>query len=283
MLPNLENAQPTLQALAAVTRLLGAARVLAFERQPNFLHLGMKIVPEGVSTDVLPTGGEVRLDMRQLALVYQPAQGAAQSIPLEAQSQADLLEKLLATIYTGELAAFVPHAAGETYTEAIFNAAPNLVNHGKLHRELITDSAPLHFDSYAANDYAQVLYSIFTAVARFRARLYGSMTPVVVWNEHFDLSFIWFAAEPDENRPHLNFGFAPFSAGISEPYLYTYAYPYPETFAPPSLPPGARWHTEGWKGVVLPYSAIAARDDPEGYVESSCIAIYHALRPLLKA
>lgn len=283
MPPNLENVQPTLQSLAAVTRLLGAVRVLAFERQPNFLHLGMKIVPEGVSTDVLPTGGEIRLDMRHLMLVYLPANGTAQTIPLEGQSQGDLLEKLLAAVYPHELAAFVPHNTSETYTQAALNAAPNLVNHGKLHPELIIDTSPLYFDAQAANDYAQVLYRMFTAVARFRARLNGSMTPVVVWNEHFDLSFIWFAAQPDENQPHLNFGFAPFSAGIPEPYLYVYAYPYPASYEPPALPPGARWQTEGWTGVVLPYTEIASQNDPEGYIESACIAIYRALRPLLKA
>lgn len=283
MLPNLENAQPTLHALATVTRLLGAVRVLAFERQPNFLHLGMKIVPEGVSTDVLPTGGEVRLDMAQLLLVYCSPTGAAHIIPLEGQTQADLLEALLATIYTNELAPLFPKASGETYTAAAFAAVSTLPNRGKLHPELLNDTTPLHFDAGAAASYSAALYSIFTAVARFRARLLGSMTPVVVWNEHFDLSFIWFAAEPDESHPHLNFGFAPYSAGIDEPYLYAYAYPYPASYAPPALPPGARWHTEGWTGVVLPYSEIQQQPDAESYLETACSGIYRALRPLLDA
>ncbi len=283
MLPSLDNAQPTLHALAAVTRLLGAVRILAFERQPNFLHLGMKIVPEGLSTDVLPTGGEIRLDMRQLALVYQPGQGEAQSILIEGQAQAALLETLLRAIYANELAALFPHEADETYTGAAFRAAPNLVNHGKLNAEFFTDVTPLHFDAQSSSDYAKALDSIFSAVARFRARLYGSMTPVVVWNEHFDLSFVWFAADTDENHAHLNFGFAPYSTGIDEPYLYAYAYPYPASYTPPTLPPGARWQSEGWTGVVLPYAEIQRQPDPEAYLEASCLAIYQALRPLLNA
>lgn len=281
MLPNLENAQPTLHALATVARLLGAVRVLAFERQPNFLHLSMKIVPEGVSTDVLPTGGEIRLDMVQLLLVYCSADGAAHIIPLEGQTQADLLEALLATIYPTELAALFPKASGATYTEAAFAGISTLPNRGKLHPELLTDTSPLHFDASAAANYAAALYSIFTAVARFRARIAGSMSPIVVWNEHFDLSFIWFAAEPDENQPHLNFGFAPYSTGIDEPYLYAYAYPYPASYDPPSLPPGARWNTDGWTGVVLPYSAIQSQPDAEAQLEAACSGIYRALRPLL--
>lgn len=281
MLPSLENAQPTLHALATVTRLLGAVRVLAFERQPNFLHLGMKVVPEGVSTDVLPTGGEIRLDMAQLLLVYCSPAGTAHIIPLEGQTQADLFETLLATIYAADLAPLFPKASGETYTAAAFAGVSTLPHRGKLHPELLNDSTPLHFDAASAANYGAALYSIFTTVARFRARLLGSMTPVVVWNEHFDLSFIWFAAEPDENHPHLNFGFAPYSAGIEEPYLYAYAYPYPASYDPPALPPGARWHTEGWTGVVLPYSAVQSQPDAEAYLEAACSGIYRALRPLL--
>jgi hypothetical protein len=47
------------------------------------------------------------------------------------------------------------------------------------------------------------------------------------------------------------------------------------------LPAPARWHQEGWTGVVLPYSAIAAADDPENFVEMMCTAIFKALRSLL--
>ena len=42
-----------------------------------------------------------------------------------------------------------------------------------------------------------------------RARLNGPMTPIVVWPEHFDLSFLWFAsAQATDRFPHMNFGCA---------------------------------------------------------------------------
>ncbi|MEP7291285.1 MAG: DUF5996 family protein [Chloroflexota bacterium] len=281
MLPFLQNTQPTLHNLYSVGRLVGALRQVTFEKQPNFLHLGMKIVRDGVSTDVLPNGGEVTLDMREVALVYQPAQGAAQRIALEGQTQAALLEKLLETIYAQELAGMFPYAADETYTEALFKAAGSRPNYGNPSREHTTSREPLHFDDEIAYHYRDALYSIFTSMARFRARLNGAMTPLVVWPEHFDISFIWFAGDADESHPHLNFGFAPYSAGIDEPYLYAYAYPYPARFEPPMLPEGARWHTEGWTGVVLPYAEIAQRAEGEASVEASYTAIYRALRPLI--
>lgn len=283
MLPSLNNAQPTLHNLHTVARLLGAVRVLVFERQPNYLDLGMKIVPTGISTDRLPSGSEITLDFTQLALIYQPSEGVAQSIHLEGQTQAELLENLLATIYMKELSGIFTRGADETYVEAMFAGAARLVNHGTPSRDHLSDSAPLHFNPADAQAYAQALYTIFTGIARFDARLNGSVTPLVVWPEHFDLSFLWFAADADENHPHLNFGFAPYSAGIDEPYLYAYAYPYPSRYQPPELPPGARWNTAGWTGVVLPYREIARQPNPEACVEDSCAAIYRALLPLLGA
>ncbi|MEO8396238.1 MAG: DUF5996 family protein [Chloroflexota bacterium] len=281
MLSTLENAQPTLKNLHIAAIPLKAVRMLTMDRQPNFTHLGLKIVPNGLSTDMLPTGGEVTLDYRQLALVYQPAAGSAKTISIVGQTQVALLETLLQTIYTGELAAIIPHSAGESYTEAMFKAAPGLVNRSQPKRAELSDTTSLTFDAQAARDYADAFYSIFTGVARFHTRLGGSLTPAVVWPEHFDLSFLWFAAEPDEKHPHLNFGFAPFSSGIDYPYLYAYAYPYPAQYAVPKLPPGARWNTEDWTGVVLPYSDIARQADPAAYVEESCLAIFRSLRALL--
>lgn len=281
MLSNLDNAHPTMQNLHTAARLLGAVRLLVFERRANYLELGLKITPDGLSTDMLPSGGEVTLDFRRLALVYQPADGDAATLSISGRSQAVLLESLLAAIHARELAGIVPDPAGVSYTAAMFSAVEGFVNRIKPKRDDLSDTMPLQFDAQAARDYADALYAIFTGVARFRARLDGSQSPVVVWPEHFDLSFLWFAAEPDEHHPHLNFGFAPYSAGIDYPYLYAYAYPYPAQYDPPALPAGARWHTEGWTGVVLPYDEIAQRQNSELYVEASCEAIYRALRPLL--
>ncbi|MCA9909157.1 MAG: hypothetical protein KC519_10955, partial [Anaerolineae bacterium] len=86
-----------------------------------------------------------------------------------------------------------------------------------------------------------------------------------------------------EQKPHINLGFAPFSEGFPRPYLYAYAYPYPEPFERPELPAPARWHTQGWTGVVVDYDAIANQDDdPATFVEALCEGIFGALVPLLR-
>ncbi len=281
MLPNLDNAQPTLHSLHSAALLLKPLRQLCFERQPNFIHLGLKVTPDGVSTDLLPSGSEITLDYRQLALIYQPASGAAVSISLNGRTQADLFETLLQTVYAGELTAIIPHNSGDTFTDDLLKVAPTLTNRSQPKREDVSGQTPMQFDVQAANAYADAFYSLFTGMARFKARLNGSMTPILVWPEHFDASFLWFKDQPDEQHPHLNFGFAPFSYGINYPYLYAYAYPYPTQFDAPKLPAGARWNSEGWTGVILPYSEIERQNDPALYVESSCEAIFRSLNTLL--
>jgi hypothetical protein len=130
-----------------------------------------------------------------------------------------------------------------------------------------------------ANGYADALYRVFTALARFRARLQGHMTPLVVFPEHFDLSTLWFVeGDMDDHKPHLNFGFAPFSPGLPRPYLYAYAYPYPADFAAPPLPAPARWHSEGWRGVVIDYDAISQHNDPEAAIERLCLHVFASLQ-----
>jgi hypothetical protein len=98
----------------------------------------------------------------------------------------------------------------------------------------------------------------------------------VVWPEHFDLSMLWFTmlSGDEHTTPHLNFGFSPPSPGIDDYYLYAYAYPYPDQFYVPTLPPGARWNEQPWRGVVVPYTALSD-------AEVMCEGIFRALRPLL--
>jgi hypothetical protein len=124
--------------------------------------------------------------------------------------------------------------------------------------------------------YGQALYRVFSATARFRARLAGPQTPIVVWPEHFDLSTLWF---PTNDRPDaapvMNFGFAPFDAVGERPYLYTYAYPMPDGFKRLPLPAPARWNTAGCKGMRVPYEELAKADDPKTLIEALFEHILH--------
>jgi hypothetical protein len=282
VLPPLVNWEQTSHSLHQAAQLLGAIRMLVREPVPNYLELAMRIEPNGLSIDTLPSGNEILVDMEQAALIYTPKDDQPVTIPLAGQSQASLFETLLQTMAArGDVLA--PRQDERiSYTQAILKALE-----ARGHRFLppsgeLTHETPLMIDRQVSAEYSQALYRVFTAVARFRARLTGPMTPIVVWPEHFDLSFLWFATEQAHDEfPHMNFGFAPFDAETERPYLYIYAYPMPDDFERLPLPPLARWHTEGWKGVQVPYDDLAQTDDPEAEIEQICEQVHALLSPSL--
>jgi hypothetical protein len=147
----------------------------------------------------------------------------------------------------------------------------------------LTSDAPLDVDTTVSADYSHALYQVFTATARFRARLAGPQTPIVVWPEHFDLSTLWFPTnDRSDEAKVMNFGFAPFDGATERPYLYAYAYPMPVGFETLPLPAPASWHTVGWKGLFVAYDDLARADDPEALIESLFERVYELLAPTLK-
>jgi hypothetical protein len=275
----MQHDERTLHALQAAARLLGAVRLFYVEHDPNWLELALKVLPHGLSTGVLPNGEEVLLDYALGALIYRQANGVDRAFTLAGHTQKSLFQRLLGAMSIDT----VSDAAGEAIIPAFYAA---LTAHGRrqsIKPEAVSDETPLQTDTTWAGEYAGVVYSVFTSMARFRARLNGAMTPLVVWPEHFDLSMLWFAAPggDEHTTPHLNFGFSPPSPGINDFYLYSYAYPYPTQFDVPALPPGARWNEQPWRGVVVPYAAMTAQPDGEAFVEAACEGIFRALRPLL--
>ena len=64
----------------------------------------------------------------------------------------------------------------------------------------------------------------------------------------------------------MNFGFTFGDEGICEPYFYITAYPLPEVFPGLSLPPGTKWHSEGFSGAILPYRSLLENANPADYL-----------------
>ena len=137
-------------------------------------------------------------------------------------------------------------------------------------------------DPRVSAEYAEALYRIFTATPRFRARLAGPQTPIVVWPEHFDLSTLWFPTDDrSDAAPVMNFGFAPFDGTTERPYLYAYAYPMPAGFETLPLPAPARWQTATYNGLFVAYDDLAKADDPEALIEALFEQVYALLAPSL--
>lgn len=274
----------TITALHQAAMLFGPIHNTLRAPQDNYLHLPIHIQPWGLSSGELPGGADLRLHFEQATFHYRRPNGEIVSLPLQQHTQADLFQRLLNALKTDLLADFYRDIPEPDVIGGLMNrlhADPSRVEFLKL--EEVTHTESLSIDLEAARAYASALYTIFTGVARFRARLNGHMTPIVLWPEHFDLSTLWFlSGEMDDHAGHLNFGFAPFSPGLPRPYLYAYAYPYPADMTIPALPQPARWHTTGWTGVIVDYDDLVEAEHPAEMVEALCLGIFAALRPLLK-
>jgi Family of unknown function (DUF5996) len=281
-LPELNNWESTAQSLHKAAQILGALRLLVFERQSNWLELAMKPVPQGLSTDVMPGGGELILDFANAEMQYKHSNGELETIKLVGHSQNSLLKSVLQTLQKAELAQYLGNAQENDLIETFYSAL-KMKNHPLIESQTqLDDEARFEIDLPYGRDYATVLYSVFTGVARFRAHLLGHMTPLVVWPEHFDLSTLWFVDPAmDDGKAHLNFGFAPFSAGFPQPYLYAYAYPYPPNLKYPALPQPAYWNFKGWTGVVVDYAKIVEQENPAQFIEELCLEIFKVLRGLI--
>lgn len=277
-LPPLPNWLPTAENLQQAVFLFGLINRVTQPRQPMWLQLAVHPTPTGLQSPALPQGGTLSLDFTTLDFRYTTAVGQTTSLAINTRTQRDLLADLV-TLLAPELPEIAK--AENVYSRLAVALAERDYTPPDDPADWLA-TAPLQIDKALAAAYAGVQYRMYTAVARFRARLRGTLSPLVVWPHHFDLSFLTFqGADVDDYQPHVNIGFAPYSDGLDQPYFYAYAYPYPDEYDVPTLPTGAVWYTSGWTGVVIPYDTLAAQSDAEAYVEASCAQILAGLQPLL--
>jgi hypothetical protein len=257
-LPALLDWDKTRTSLHRASQVVSAVRASVTPPLPNALRLSLYPDRGGLSTGTLPFGGDLLLDLNSLAVVYrQPGEPDAH-VSLNGHSQWTLAGAVV----------------GMLYDEG------HDVN---IDRNQLADQNPFEINPQTSADYGLALDTVFTAAARFRARLFGPQSPVVVWPHGFDLSFLWFAdGSADEHHdPHMNFGFSPASAGFERPYLYVYASPSPAELADVPLPPLAHLNTEGWTGVVVYYDNLLGESDPAAAIEKLYDEIYQAISPLV--
>lgn len=252
-LPTLAGWDATRRGLHRASQVISTLRRALIPPQPNALHLSLYVNRFGLTSGRLPDGSELALDFASGEAVYHTPAGNTHRVRLAGRAPNAVLVDLL--LLTG-------------------------ADRDKAREKMPEDaSAPLDLDSHVAADYATVLYAVYSGLARFRARLSGTMTPLVVWPHGFDLSFLWFRGNiSDEQRePHLNFGFSPGSEGLPRPYLYAYAWPTPDDLTSRSVPVPASIYTGAWKGVIASYDEIARAGDTEALVETLALEIYRAL------
>lgn len=229
-LPTLSDWKSTRDALHQASQVVGAIRVAIVEPLPNALQYSVKIIPNGISSGVLPDGGELKLDFASFNLSYEKDGKTLFHFDASGFNQVTLMTAVL-----------------EQFKQQSISVEPSWSK--------IVVTSPFQVDKAIGADYAQVLNTVFEAMAKFRAHLGGSMTPLVLWPHHFDLSFMWFVtSNTDEHTaPHLNFGFAPFSDDIERPYFYAYGWGDKTGYVDVALDPPAQASGRRWAGLYAAY------------------------------
>lgn len=82
--------------------------------------------------------------------------------------------------------------------------------------------------------------------------------PVRCWPHHFDIATL---LQVDEKRS-IGIGLSPGDEHYAQPYFYLSPYPKPDAGNLPALPPGGRWHANGFFGAVAPATDLLALPEP---------------------
>jgi len=252
-LPALIEWEGTRDALHQIALVMGAIRVACADPLPNDLHFSLDVSAGGLSTGEMNCGGALHFDFEMLRFSYAIGDDSVFSLDIEDQSQISLTRRLLAAI--GEFGC---------------RSQPSMKH--------ITSDKPFAIDRAQATAYARTIRAVSTTLAKFRAKLNGCMTPLVLWPHHFDLAFIWFATERtnEQSDPHIAYGFAPFSPGLARPYIYAYAWSRPTGYLQLPLGAPAQPITDAYTGLYAPYDALRQLNPFDAAVETMLMN-YHQL------
>ncbi|VAW30140.1 hypothetical protein MNBD_CHLOROFLEXI01-3554 [hydrothermal vent metagenome] len=66
------------------------------------------------------------------------------------------------------------------------------------------------------------------------------------------------------------------------PYFYSNPWPFAaDMLLDKPLPAGAKWHTAGWQGAILPYSELVDQPDAEARLLQFAKTVYELAAPML--
>ncbi|MEM0998973.1 MAG: hypothetical protein AAGN35_18080 [Bacteroidota bacterium] len=122
------------------------------------------------------------------------------------------------------------------------------------------DGAPFALgDPEAFVEFARTFHNA-QVILNYVASRYQLWQSVRTWPHHFDLSSRRRLAKGDDFW-HLGVGYAPGDDyNCAEPYFHLTCYPSDDVnrTALPALTGDLQWHTEGWLGILLPWSKVVA-------------------------
>lgn len=241
----------TRDTLHQYARIVGKIRGRYSPMSKHWWHITLSVSTRGLTTTPFPIARQnlqLTLDLAAHRLVLGSSDGWSAALPLAGRSAAGLCRRI-----TSALAA------------ARIELDPDLL-------ATFDGEEALPYDIEAVDRYRRVINRLDTWFKTFKGGLREETSPVQIFPHHLDLAMNWFSgrlvpgidpAETESADEQMNFGFVTGDASVPDAYFYATAYPVPERWTDLTLPEGAYWHTEGWTGALLPYSALAASDHPE--------------------
>jgi hypothetical protein len=104
-------------------------------------------------------------------------------------------------------------------------------------------------------------------------------SPVLCWPHHFDVAVLLPLGRGRGGPARsIGVGISPGDGYYAQPYAYVSPYPAPTKPELPALPPGGRWHTEGFFGAVATAEALLAGRDPRAALLAVIDAAFEAER-----
>jgi Family of unknown function (DUF5996) len=248
----------TREAVHAYAQVIGSWRFSTLLRRKHWWQLGIVPSVRGLSTGLIQAGidFELELDLANDTLLGSVAGGGAISEPLAGRSAAELasiVEEFL--LDSGIDHDVVPN---DELPESQLAATPG-------------------YSAEIAGSLADTFRSVSDSLSIFRAGIPEETSPIHIWPHHFDLAMLWLPGQKipgkdvndeETSDKQMNFGFTLGDDGIPEPYFYISAYPLPEAFPLLDLPSGAKWHTKGFQGIVLPYKSLLENERPGDFLVS---------------
>jgi hypothetical protein len=264
---SLDEFEPTRQTLHWYSQAVGVVPRVHGIAHPKWWHISLKLRPDGLTTDniPLPEGGvlALRLDLNQHLLVVTSSSGETNSVSLK------------------------DGLTGSEMGEWVVTAVSHHNLKGAYPREKFANDEPRRYDPEQAQRFFGVLANVARIFEAHRASLTDPVSPVQIWPHGFDIAFEWFGSRIERAEEHgemqefpaqLNLGFYP----GSEPYFYSNPWPFAaaDLLGQP-LPAGAKWHTSGWQGAMLPYSELVDQPDAAARLLEFARAVYELAAPTL--
>lgn len=243
------------------------------DKLPQQAEHSLKPHPSGLSTRQLKDLGKLFLNFSDLSISLIKGGDKRFSVSVSGHSAASLAKEVIGK----------------------FSEIGVTINTERIKKQ-ISDESQFELNSQISGNYANTIDAVYTAFSRIISRFIGEyqISPILFWPHGFDMAFITFFTDDltQGTGPHIMGGFSLGSAGIEEPYIYFYFFGkpndsengkyYPDNIEDVPLPNHSKWHTEGWKGLVIPYNgAIKEGTNFTRFIEKVALNAIKKIKPMM--